>query len=478
MSFVPRSLQRWPVFAIVLVATLAPAAASAQAPSPTPPPPRLPFQDELDLQTNAGVVQGSGARAFGMGGAFLARADDATAASWNPAGLSYLRHPEVTFVLIDARLGDEKTGTTGALAENDQRRGRAPDFAALTYPFSVGSTSGAAQLSFQRVLSFDNTRTIVEPDRTRHIDSNGGFDVLALGSGWQVTRGLRVGATLNRWLNGYDQRVEVPAGPTDPNIPPRRQNADFRISGWNVHLGVIWSPWESLNLGAVFKTGLTTDVSLQRSRVDFFRSTVDGSVVQTTNAYGRDDLRLRIPGAAGVGASWRPRSNLTLSLDYTRTRWSTGEIHNFFTLRRTEPDQPPPVPKPPNDFFPVLPYPTLNDVDQQDTSQLRAGVEYVVIKNRIKWPIRAGYFTDGQYFRAATGLSPTGQPLLGQAPTFHAFTVGTGLIVGPILFDIAYLHETGSYLSIDPVDGITLLNNHVKASRIYASVIYRHPRRP
>jgi len=464
LSFVPRSLQRWPVVAVVLVATLAPAAASAQAPSPTPPPPRLPFQDELDLQTNAGVVQGSGARAFGMGGAFLARADDATAASWNPAGLSYLRHPEVTFVLIDARLGDEKTGTSGSLVENDQRHGRAPDFAALTYPFSVGSTSGAAQLSFQRVLSFDNTRTIEEPDRTRRIDSNGGFDVLALGSGWQVTRGLRVGATLNRWLNGYDQRVEVPA----PRTVPTRQNSDFRISGWNVNLGLIWSPWESLNLGAVFKTGLTADASLQRSRVDFFQSTVDGSVVQTTNAYGRDDLTIRIPGAAGVGASWRPRSNLTISLDYTRARWSTGQIHNFFTLPRTEPDQPPPTPKPPNDFFPSLPYPTLiKDVEQQDTSQLRAGVEYVVIKNRLKWPIRAGYFTDGQYFQAATG----------GAPTFHAFTVGTGLIVGPFLFDVAYLHETGSYLSIDPVDG-NLLSNNVKASRVYASVIYRHPRRP
>jgi hypothetical protein len=442
---------------------LAPVAALAQTPSPTPPPPRLPFQDELDLQANAGVVQGSGARAFGMGGAFLARADDATAASWNPAGLSYLRHPELSFVLVDARLGNEKTRLDGTLAENDQRRGRAPDFAAFTYPFSVGSTSGAAQLSFQRVLSFDNTRTIEEPDRVRRIVSNGGFDVLALGSGWQITRGLRVGATLNRWLNGYDQRVEVPA----PRAVPTRQNADFRISGWNVNLGLIWSPWESLNLGAVFKTGLTTDVSLQRSRVDFFQSTVDGSVVQTTNAYGRTDLTIDIPRAAGIGASWRPRSNLTLSLDYTRAHWSAGRIRNFFTLARTEPDQPPPTPRFPNDFFPILPYPTLNDIDQRDTSQLRAGVEYVVIKNRLRWPLRAGYFTDGQYFRAATG----------EAPMFHGFTVGTGLILGPILFDIAYLRETGSYLSIDPVDS-SVLQNKVTASRVLASIIYRHARRP
>ena len=33
---------------------------------------------------------GSGARALGMGGAFIAIADDATAASWNPGGLIQL----------------------------------------------------------------------------------------------------------------------------------------------------------------------------------------------------------------------------------------------------------------------------------------------------------------------------------------------------------------------------------------------------
>ena len=39
---------------------------------------------------------GSGARATGMGGAFISVADDATAASWNPAGLIQLERPEVS----------------------------------------------------------------------------------------------------------------------------------------------------------------------------------------------------------------------------------------------------------------------------------------------------------------------------------------------------------------------------------------------
>ena len=41
---------------------------------------------------------GSGARAMGMGGAFIATADDATAASWNPAGLIQLEKPELSKV--------------------------------------------------------------------------------------------------------------------------------------------------------------------------------------------------------------------------------------------------------------------------------------------------------------------------------------------------------------------------------------------
>ena len=41
---------------------------------------------------------GSGARALGMGGAFIAVADDATAASWNPGGLIQLERPEISLV--------------------------------------------------------------------------------------------------------------------------------------------------------------------------------------------------------------------------------------------------------------------------------------------------------------------------------------------------------------------------------------------
>ncbi|MGA1863612.1 MAG: hypothetical protein ACMUHX_00970 [bacterium] len=50
---------------------------------------------DMDMQATPNPV-GSGARAMGMGGAFIGVADDATAASWNPAGLLQLRQPEIS----------------------------------------------------------------------------------------------------------------------------------------------------------------------------------------------------------------------------------------------------------------------------------------------------------------------------------------------------------------------------------------------
>jgi len=52
------------------------------------------------INNSAGIIfpeldSGAGARAAGMGGAFTAVADDASASYWNPAGLSQLKNTEV-----------------------------------------------------------------------------------------------------------------------------------------------------------------------------------------------------------------------------------------------------------------------------------------------------------------------------------------------------------------------------------------------
>lgn len=392
-----------------------------------------------------------------MAGAFLARPDDATAASWNPAGLSYLRSLEVSLVGAHNSLEVLQRDENASVTRSDERSGRGPDFLAATYPIELRSVTGSLQLSFQRAISFDGDRTIerASPPTTRQFETIGGFDVIALGSGVQATRRLRLGFTLNRWLNGYSYASER------SGARPSQQTTDFDFSGWNVNLGLIWSPLEELNLGAVYKTPFTARIDLNRSRTDLTTS-------PSSNQFRSSAVRFDFPAAFGLGASWRPTSPLTLSADYTLTNWSDARIRNYFTL-------PPAGPPPPGeDFFESLPYPTL-DVSQRqkDTQQLRAGVEYVILKSQLKWPLRAGYIADRQLFSVFNAR--TGQ--VDATPIYHGVTAGTGLIVGRALIDVAYVYTFGSYREIDlEVDDPVPRNNVVRSHRVFLSLIYRHKR--
>jgi hypothetical protein len=423
-------------------------------------------EDYIDLTGRQNLTLGAGARAYGMGGAFLARPDDATAASWNPAGLSYLRLPEVSLV-ANANSFVIRQGEV----ERDKFTGSAFDFAAFTWPVSVGEALGAIQVSYQRAIGFDGTREITDPPRRADGRSDGGFDVLAVGIGLRPIRSLRLGFTVNRWLNGYEQLLYRQV----PDRPPllRELRLDFHLRGWSTNLGIIWSPVESVNIGAVFKTPFTADVRLNRRRADTW--TVDPEFDQVTyNSYESDDVRLEFPASYGFGVSWRPRDTLTLSADLTRSRWSQAYVLDYFHLvatpQRTDPDEPP-APPPPS-FSERLPYPTLGrdstlgiPVSQVDAEQIRVGVEYVLITGSLKIPLRAGYFNDRQI---------TVYP--GQdAPRFNGITVGTGIVLGSLLLDVAYLREFGnSTVSVEPAP----IYSALRTNRLFVSAIYRFARRP
>jgi hypothetical protein len=448
----------------VLVAASA-LSANAQQAEPSPIPPIQIPADELDFQGRSSVILGAGARAYGMGGAFLARADDATAASWNPAGLSYLRRPEISIV----GASNQQRLTSSTPGNRDEFVGYTPDFASAAYPLHVRSARGALQLSFQRVFSFQGTRELFRQaqrdtpggallDRSFISRGSGGFDVIAFGSGLQVTRSLRVGFTINRWINGYVQHRDRLLLRDDVVTDRSLQLLDFSASGWNANLGLIWTPVSALNLGLVAKTPFDGKVTMTRERTDT-ASIPLGTV--TKNQATRDDVRLHIPAAAGVGASWRLRSPLTLSVDYTQTFWSKGTIENFFVLNKGPSQAASDITKPGTVVDAAgnteLLYPTLDDPVQEDTGQLRMGVEYVVIAGPVRVPLRAGFFTDRQYFRDANDV----------VPRYNGWTVGSGIIAGPILFDVAYLKETGHFAeSTDTV--------HSRLDRFFVSMIYRY----
>jgi hypothetical protein len=422
-----------------------------------------------------------------MGGAFLARADDATAASWNPAGLSYLRAPELSFV------GVYNSFTTTRNLDTDSLKGSSVDFAAFTWPVGAGEIRGAVQLSYQRALSFDGSRHLKQYGplrddegneigtqliRTDDGESDGGFDVIALGTGLRLSRHLRAGFTVNRWVNGYQQELErnIYNLPTT-NIRPRRTfDLDFHPRGWSFNFGVIISPVDTLNLAAVYKTPFTADVSATRGRSDYY-GTPQSITEVTSNAWSSELVRLDFPSSFGVGASWRPRDTLTLSADYTRSNWEAGRIRDYFAVPATGPSDEDGIPAqpPPPVTFDELQYPTLKAVPepdspieplvkQQDAEQIRAGVEWVLIKGQVRIPLRFGYFNDRQ-------IDPTGG---GGGPIrFNGLTAGTGLIVGAMQLDFAWVYEFGEYFVASEASNQVPIRNALTTNRVYASIIYR-----
>lgn len=484
------SVRPWALGLAALWLAACPWHLAAQEPPPgttTFPPPS---SDEFDPQGRNSTVLGSGARALGMGGAFLARADDATAASWNPAGLSYLRRPEMSFVIARSTFDRVDFGRD----EEDNTRGTSPDFASAAYPVSLWGSSGAMQLSFQRAIALDYSRSIARPDEPlsfgsqRNIRSNGGFDNIALGLGLRLSSKLRAGVTINRWHNGYElrsDRVRTETSVVD-NTPIRTravQNTRFRIrSGTSVNLGVIVSPIENLNLGLVLKSPFTAGIVLTRSRQDFLN--VDSPTPTSTRKSSEPDLadpeaetkvRLGMPGEVGFGVSWRPSSPVTVAADFTRTFWSGSEIRNYYILRRTKdedifygqsdaryPDLPVALP------FPNLDLARPGTALQRDAWQLRFGLEYVLITGRLRWPLRAGYFRDRQNFPASTEIPGPGDPTppSTEPPTFRGVTAGIGVVFGKTLVDLAHIYEFGNHIG----DRGAV---RTRAHRTLVSVIYR-----
>ncbi len=479
-------------------------------------------QDELaSFYGRMNVVVGSGARAFGMGGAFLARADDATAASWNPAGLSYLRRTEFSLVGVHNEFSqgiprqNEVVDNAGdpplSVKTMDQLRGSVADFAGLVLPLRIKGRTGAIQVSYQRSFSFTGSRRSEGPVGVKGfaaggkvlpteftVEGKGGFDTISFSSGFEVHPRLRLGMSLNRWINGFSQVVNRPNAQTGGY---RRIDSSWEIDGTNFNLGALLIPTPKLNLGVVYKTPFAATVGLEKTRTDLASATPDPITgakpdPPLVNRH-TGDVTLRLPRVYGLGASFRATNTLTLSADFTRTAWSKATITDFFSLARRPASAEAPAPGGADTYVdtydkqpvPAVEVPSQTEglYKQVDTSQLRVGAEWVLRlgqSGNVLLPLRAGFFRDGQpvVILLEDGVNPAAHPDgIQTRPTFSGFTAGLGVTVGGILLDLAYIREAGDVPAARKGDGKDLMDadgkRNILYNRVFASMIVRFGKR-
>ena len=92
----------------------------------------------------------------------------------------------------------------------------------------------------------------------------------------------------------------------------------------------------------------------------------------------------------------------------------------------------------------------------------------MLITGRLKVPLRVGYFNDRQITPDPTG----------DIPASTGSRAGTGLVLGSMQLDFAYVYEFGEYFVSAESTGEPARRRHpiryaLTTNRVYASIIYR-----
>jgi hypothetical protein len=412
------------------------------------------------------AVLGAGARAAGMGGAFTALADDASAASFNPAGLALLLRPEATLVLGGRRRGERHTafGHVEDGAAETFSGSRATDssldanFAAFTFPFELGGRNLALQLSYHRAIEFDweSTRELaesaggVEVERfSESIDQSGSIDTFSLAAAFQATQRFSLGLTISRWQGGWSfatrsAETQVESGST----------AAFRFaqendwSGWNATFGTLLR-YRYLNVGAALRSGFRGDY-----RVDSRLETSFASPFPERSTFHGE---LEWPASWTVGIALKPLQTWFVTVDYAEFDWDDFRIHglaggavNFLDLKPTASSR------------------------TRATEELRFGSELTLFSARDLWALRAGHWR-----------APRAQRLTAResGETTRGWTLGVGWRRGPLALDLAWQRSAYAAGALEFVEPEAIAEGAVEAEaegradvveqRLLLSVLYQ-----
>jgi len=380
---------------------------------------------------------GSGARATGMGGAFISVADDATAASWNPAGLIQLERPEVSVVYSFFRR--EQTYDSAKFPEMDGKNRVNADglnYASVVYPFVLMNRNMIVSLNYQRlyemnkIVNFNKFRDDGYGDISlQHTDfeQKGYLYAISPAFALQITPYLSLGATLNFWdnvvgKNGWKTAYTLrERGPNIEGLTSFKNDTSFR--GTNAHLGFLWAINGSFTLGGVYKTPFDAHL----------KSKISAHYIQTAPSFWEvffsesRHFTLMIPASYGVGLSYRHSDSWTTAIDVYRTEWSNyvqTEWSNYVHKDKNG-----------KEVNPVT-NESIHRGRLKDTTQVRMGTEYLFIKETYVVPVRFGIFYDPE-------------PQKGHLDEYYGFSVGTGYSRERFALDFAYQFRTGKDLTGD-----------------------------
>ncbi|KPA14184.1 hypothetical protein MHK_005608, partial [Candidatus Magnetomorum sp. HK-1] len=149
---------------------------------------------------------GSGARALGMGGAFIGVADDATAAEWNPSGLVDLDRSEISIVGMFVHRIEDNTLNVSPESNGPQTISTfCSNYLSIASPFLIGETKMVFSLNYQKRYDFNKKWNFIlhRANQNHQIDyqSEGSLSALGFAYSVKIAEQLSFGMTFNVWDN-------------------------------------------------------------------------------------------------------------------------------------------------------------------------------------------------------------------------------------------------------------------------------------
>ena len=284
-----------------------------------------------------------GARSLALAGAFIGLADDATAATTNPAGLQRLGRPEVSIegrgwkFITDFVQGGRLSGTVtnkgidttaGPVFADTSERVTGISFLSFVYPHGRWSIAGYRQEA-SRLKGSATTEGafLTEPNQFGQLQEFREYpsilarelDVINYGSSVAYRFGkVSVGAGINfsqlkldSALVGYELPPDFygPATYTTPRFGSTQESDDWSLGFTG---GVLIVPNDKFQVGASYRRG---------ARFEF-----DGQFVypdpQFSDLTATYTDEFKVPDNFGVGVAVRPFDGLTISFDINRVSYS------------------------------------------------------------------------------------------------------------------------------------------------------------
>lgn len=377
----------------------------------------------------------SGARALGRGGAFIAVADDATAASWNPGALIQLKRPEFSlagsYLTEQLDFDPETIGSNRFTLDNESSSDGDLNYASFAYPFRLFRKNFVAALNYQQKFDFHNeldfSRIIrdLEPPSINlnekiKFRSDGGIGALTPAISMLVTPKLSLGVAVNFYTDeffgnyAWKNKVHVTGSgdidgdPGTEDIVREEKFENFRAI--NTSIGLLYNMWEKgdklLTFGAVYHTPYTAkyDQSMRQNGVGSLAGVGFPLDIPET----RTHFEIDYPQSFGAGFGFCYNDALSCSMDVTWTDWSDYQRED-------------------EDGNKTRPLGTDVSTSKRigDTYAVRTGAEYRIFRNNVIIPARAGLF----YEPRVSLNSPT---------DVYGFSVGSGISTKRFSLDGAY----------------------------------------